>query len=268
MRKREPILGKRQPSEWYGGCSSEGVPSFRSAILVSAFVLTASASSLPAAGCSSTSAGARPDKGNDASPVDDADALSDSEPSDAGPSDASPDGGTSIWSSAATGFEIDSSGGGPAPPPSDADVCVGDSETIAYDVASRSLERRGCAEGKRLDASVVLAPGSVDALVARLTAIHAKGPQRAGSCGADAPEVTLFVLGADGGRAGYNSDFYSGCTFTVDAGGPPFVTFNDVEDLSEILDGYLAACDPDGGVLDAGASCVGLLDDASAGDGG
>jgi len=65
------------------------------------------------------------------------------------------------------------------------------------------------------------------------------------------------------------SDFYSGCA-GFDAGDSSlasFISFVDLEGVEADLNGYAAACNADGGVTDAGATCTVASGDAGP-DGG
>jgi hypothetical protein len=209
-------------------------------------------------GCSSTSAAETPDAAerdgarSDAEPVDDATA-SDGD-ADAIVADAGPD----VWRTDSTGFELSVSGG--LPNASGASDCSGNAYTWQYDAPSRVLARTGCAGGVRVAAAVALTLASDDELEARLSELKSTGP-RDGACGADAPDIVLTVLGPASSRRSYDSDFYSGCQ-GFDAGGLLFVRDSDLELLQQDLFGFVAACRGDGGVTDAGASCVNAAGDA------
>jgi hypothetical protein len=211
-------------------------------------------------GCSSTAAVVA---ANDAEPGDsasqgDAELPTDSgSPSDSGTTpDAAPlaDGGSGVWLADSRGFEVTRSGGFVAPPPPDASSCSGATETWKYDATSRTITRTGCSGARPLDAAVVLTPASAAELVAQVSSLTPTGPTS--SCGADAPDEALTVIGP-AGRRSYASDFYSGCGF-VDAGDGQFLSFEALGTFIGYVDGFFTACtSADGGPPDTTrATCV------------
>jgi hypothetical protein len=221
---------------------------------------------LLATACSSTGSGDAADAqtGGEAEPPDGTpgDSLGDGLGPDGTPSDGmapdANDGG--VWAPDSTGFTLVSSGG--LPGPSDAG-CPGNDGTFQYDVATRVLAHTGCIGGRHVEASVNLDGASAAELASSLSGLTAHGPTS--SCGADAPNVVLTVLGAGNAKRDYFSDFYSGCT-GFDAGAGPFVDFVALEGIVAQLGGYLSACPPlpsGTGSGDAGATCV-----SPSGDGG
>jgi hypothetical protein len=187
------------------------------------------------------------------------------------------DGGPSPWLSNSTGFVLAESGGGVDVFP-DGAACTAFTMTWSYDADSRQLAQRGCdADGRRVDATVVLTLASVMDLVGHLESLPTVGPSP-NMCGEDYPAVTLAVLGPGSTQQAYESDFYSACSFApADAGGYPYIPYEALDDLQTDLEGYLAACAPaDGGpVDDTRATCVTATADAGvdgsvgdAGDGG
>lgn len=225
-------------------------------------------SSALSGGCSSSSAAV---DGSDAQADGSEPALDgaspDSEsPADSGPADGGPvaDGGQGVWLASSTGFELSESGGFQAPP-SDAGPCSGFAQTFKYDVSSRKLLRGGCSGSQPLDAAVVLTAASAADLVTHLSSLTAIGPSS--SCGADAPDEVLTVVGPVGTRRSYSSDFYSGCA-GVDAGGQQFISFGALGTFISYVNGFFVACQAaDGGVPDTSkATCVTVVGDGGAGD--
>ena len=212
-------------------------------------------------GCSSKSAAKTPDAAErDAQNHEDAEAADDATPSDVD-ADADAivtDAGSDVWRTDSTGFELSVNGG--LPNGSDASNCSGNAYTWRYDAPSRVLTRTGGADGVLVAGAVALTPASDAELEARLRALKSTGPLD-GGCGADAPEMVLTVLGPASSQRSYDSDFYSGCQ-GFDAGGLLFVRDFDLELLQQDLFGFVAACRGDGGVTDAGASCVNAAGDA------
>jgi hypothetical protein len=167
----------------------------------------------------------------DAQPVDDAHATPDSD----GLTDG---GGTSVWATDSTGFELTVSGGLSAVAP-DASACSG-SRTWTYEVASRTIARTGCFLGAAQDATVTLSPAASTQLVALVSTLTARGPSM--SCGADFPDESITILGPGAAQKKYDSDFYSapGCNGTTGTG--PFVAYQDLDTVINAVDGFFGAC--------------------------
>jgi hypothetical protein len=210
-------------------------------------------------GCSATAAVVA---ANDAEPGDSAPQADAELPTDSGsPADRTtpeaaplPDGGSGVWLADSTGFELTRSGGFVPPPPPDASACSGSTETWKYDARSRTITRTGCSGARPLDAAVVLTPASAAELVAQVSSLTPEGPTS--SCGADAPDEVLTVIGP-AGRRSYASDFYSGCGL-VDAGDGQFLPFEALNTFIGYVGGFFTACtSADGGPPDTTrATCV------------
>jgi hypothetical protein len=212
-----------------------------------------------------------PDSESPDSTLPDSEVPDSSPPDSESPDSTASDGGVKVWLDGSTGFELTVSGG--LPNPGDAGLCTGFTETWKYDVASRKITRTGCYRSAPVDAAVVLTPASAAELITHISSLMAE--HATSSCGADAPDEVLTVLGPASTRRSFSSDFYSGC----DSGPPysdvvaPFIDDIALSLFQDFVDGYFAACNSvDGGPPDTTrATCVTGVGDAGvpdASDGG
>jgi hypothetical protein len=169
------------------------------------------------------------------------------------PAEAGPDGPTCtigpVWDEASRSFSLHAIGGLPPPGQSDGG-CSSTSVSYFFWEQTRTLWRSGCFGGQTVNEEVSLVSAQIDAIRAAVAALRTTCRK---DCGADAPDMTLFVKDCAGQSQGtYQSNFYAGCAGkTVN---PPFIDFADLASFESVLEGILrASCD--GADAGAGGTC-------------
>jgi hypothetical protein len=157
-------------------------------------------------------------------------------------------GASGVWSTASNGFVLTEGGGVAATPAGVVPECTAASPTWSFDSTAQSVTRTGCRGGVSLAAKIALSPKGISQLVSLVSGVRRADASSVPSCGGDAANYTLSVLGAKGSKD------YQSCP---GAGSGPLVSFEDLFNLASQLDDDLAVCAPDGGLgSSAAATCT------------